>query len=123
MAPSKDPLVQDVSAWVLRAGVALSVATMLLGLVLGLARHAPTVAAMTGAEGPVSYGVAEILRGLAGGDGTAFIQLGVLLLVLTPVTRVALSAVVFAVHERDRLYAVLTAAVLALTLASLLLLR
>ena len=49
-------------------------------------------------------------------------QLGLLVLVATPVVRVAASVVGFAL-ERDRLYAGITVAVLAILLASLFILR
>jgi len=53
------------------------------------------------------------------GDPAALIQLGVLLLVATPVARVVFAVVGFAL-ERDRLYVVVSVAVLAILAASLL---
>ena len=52
------------------------------------------------------------------GLGRGLIQLGVLLLIATPVARVAFSVYVFA-RQRDRLYIVVTLAVLVLLLLSL----
>ena len=52
------------------------------------------------------------------GHSRGIIQLGLLLLVATPVARVAFSAVAFAL-ERDRTYVLLTVAVLAVLLYSL----
>lgn len=117
--PGGDRAVQDVSAWVLRTGVVSSVGVMLLGMGLTFFHHPPSVAEMTGAAGRATYGLAEIAHGIAHGDGKSLVELGVLMLVLTPVVRVALSAVIFAVEERDFRYAGITLVVLAMTLFSL----
>jgi uncharacterized membrane protein len=50
--------------------------------------------------------------------GRGIIQLGLLLLIATPVARVAISVVAFAV-QRDRLYVAITLLVLAILLCSL----
>ncbi len=55
----------------------------------------------------------------SGGDCRAIIQLGLLLLIATPVARVAFSAVAFA-RERDYTYVTATLIVLAILLVSLL---
>jgi uncharacterized membrane protein len=110
-----------ISSWVLRTGVVSSVAVMLLGLVLAFARGAPTVEQME--HSGFSADFPAIFRGAAALEGVALIELGILMLVLTPVLRVASSMVIFATEERDWLYAGLTAVVLALTLVSLVVLR
>ena len=53
------------------------------------------------------------------GRGRGVIQLGLLLLIATPIARVAFSVVGFAL-ERDRMYVVFTLIVLAILLYSLL---
>ncbi len=53
------------------------------------------------------------------GRGQGLIQLGLLLLIATPIARVALSVVGFAI-ERDRMYVAFTLIVLAILLYSLL---
>ena len=63
--------------------------------------------------------VLGILRLALTGDGRAIIEAGMLLLVLTPILRVAFSAVAF-LYERDHLYVALTLIVLGLLLFSLL---
>lgn len=65
--------------------------------------------------------------GNVGGDLAALrplgiAQLGILVLIATPVVRVAVSLLEF-LHERDRIYAAVTLAVLAILLVSLLILR
>ena len=54
-----------------------------------------------------------IVGGVAHGDSRAIVQLGLMLLVATPVARVALTLLAFAL-ERDRIYVVVTSIVLAL---------
>jgi uncharacterized membrane protein len=56
--------------------------------------------------------IATIVRGVLAWRGRAIIQLGLLLLIGTPVARVAFSLGAF-LHERDALYVVITAIVLA----------
>jgi uncharacterized membrane protein len=111
----------NVSAWVLRGGVVASVAVMALGLVLAFVRNPPTVARMETVRFDSDF--LAIFSRAARLDGQALIELGIFMLVLTPILRVASSMVIFIVHERDWLYAAITFAVLALTLASLLVLN
>ncbi len=59
----------------------------------------------------------ETMTGLAHGQPFAIIALGLLVLIATPVLRVAASVVTF-LWERDRLYAAITAYVLAVLLVS-----
>jgi uncharacterized membrane protein len=59
------------------------------------------------------------LRSVRGGHGRGLIQLGLLLLIATPVARVAFAVVAF-VLEEDRLYVGVTLIVLAVLLLSLL---
>ena len=96
-------------------------ATMLLGLALSFAQSFPTVAEMESRR--FSGDLGQVLRGALAGEGLSLIELGILLLVLTPILRVASSMVIFAVEERDWFYALVTFLVLALTLTSLLILR
>src|SRR5439155_4880710 len=60
-----------------------------------------------------------IVRGALGLDGRDVVQLGVVLLLATPIARVALSAFAFA-RQRDVTYVLVTSVVLLLLLASLL---
>jgi uncharacterized membrane protein len=59
-----------------------------------------------------------ILHGALGMSGRAIIQLGLLLLIATPVARVLFSAIAFAL-ERDYLYVLITLIVLGILLYSL----
>lgn len=60
-----------------------------------------------------------ILRGMMAGDAQAIVQLGLVLLIATPVARVALTLGAF-VYQKDRLYIGITTLVLGLLLYGLL---
>jgi uncharacterized membrane protein len=91
-APWTDEQVEQLLGWVLQIGVILAAAVALLG---------------------------GVVRGALRFDGREVVQLGVVLLLATPITRVALSALAFA-RQRDRRYVVVTSLVLVLLLTSLL---
>ncbi len=55
---------------------------------------------------------AELAAGIGRGDAAAIVVLGILLLIATPVARVAFAVVAFAI-ERDRLYVAISVVVLA----------
>lgn len=105
----------------LRAGLALAALLVSAGASLYLLRH--------GAELPdyrVFHGEPAALRsptGILGGalalSGRSLIELGLLVLLATPVARVALSLVVFA-RQRDWLYVATTSLVLVVLLYSIL---
>ncbi len=56
-----------------------------------------------------------LLHDIAAGDPAAIIKLGVLLLIATPIARVAFAAVAFAL-EKDRLYVAISVVILAVLL-------
>lgn len=104
----------------LQGGVILAALLGILGGALFLLRH--------GQETP-DYRVFQsepaalrsprgIVQAAAEGDPRAFIMLGLLVLIATPIVRVLLSVVIFAV-ERDRVYVVITLTVLAILAWSL----
>src|ERR1017187_3961924 len=62
---------------------------------------------------------AAMLRGIARGDASAVIDLGILLLVATPICRVMFAVMAF-VLEKDRLYIAVSAIVLAVLLFGML---
>ena len=97
-----DP-VERVIRSVLLCGIALSVALMTAGLVLGVARGAGLP------RGVVA--LAELPRALAALRPAAYLSLGLIVLIGTPFVRVAGSLVVF-VRERDRRYVLVTTIVL-----------
>jgi uncharacterized membrane protein len=104
----------------LRAGVLLAAAVVVAGAIPFLLRHGlePAGHHVFRGEPPQFRSVGLILRDAASLSSTGIIQLGLLLLIATPVARVAFSALAFA-RLRDRLYVAITLVVLALLLYSL----
>ncbi len=115
-----DSTMQLLISRVLRGGVVLAAAFVLTGGLVYLARHGgerPTYGAFRGE--PTRYRcVTQIVAGALHLRGREIIQLGLLVLVGTPVMRVALAAVAFAL-QKDRLYTTVTLLVLCLLLYSL----
>jgi uncharacterized membrane protein len=104
----------------LRIGVMVATAVVLLGVAIYLARHGREPAAyhLFVGEPAALRGVAGILAEARSFHGRGLIQLGLLLLMATPVARVAFSVYAFA-RQRDGLYTVVTLVVLAVMLYSL----
>ena len=104
----------------LRAGVVLSAVVVLIGAVVYLKHqgHMPARYGVFHGEPADLRGVKGILADASARDGSGIIQLGLLLLIATPVARVVFSVFAFAV-QRDRLYVVATLVVLAVLVFSL----
>lgn len=106
---------------VLRAGVVLAAIVVLTGGVIYLSRHGrehPSLQVFQSEPFDLrTFG--GILAGVRQVHGRAVIQLGLLLLIATPVARVLGAALIFA-SERDWLYTGIASVVLALLLYSLL---
>lgn len=108
----------------LRGGVVLSIAVIVIGLTISFVHHPQYITSMTdlgrltSAEAVYPHTVSNVFAQIGEARGQAIVMLGLLLLIATPVARVAFSIVAFAI-ERDRLYVVITAVVLVLLLVSL----
>ena len=105
----------------LQVGVLLASAIVLAGGILYVHAHAaaPMDYRTFAGEPPFLRHPSQLLRHLATGDGAAIIQLGILLLIATPIARVVFAVIAFAI-ERDRLYVAVSLVVLAVLLVSLL---
>jgi uncharacterized membrane protein len=104
----------------LQAGVLVAATVVLLGGLRYLAKYGATeryYGTFTGEPADLSH-VGGIVRAALDLRGRGLIQLGLLLLIATPVARVAVSLVAF-LRQRDRTYTLVTAFVLLLLLASL----
>lgn len=118
-APDRDRRLRQAElaiSHVLRGGVVISAVIILLGVVwfylqMALSGHATLT---------YPHSVIEVAQELAQGNPLALIVLGLLVLLLTPILRVAISILIFAL-ERDWLYTVITLIVLLILLVSLLL--
>lgn len=111
---------EQVMGDLLRGGVILAAAVVLSGGALFLWRHAGEAADYQEFRGvPAEYrSPAAIAESALSLSGRGLIQLGLLLLIATPVVRVAFSAVAFA-WQRDYTYTLLTLIVLGVLLYSL----
>jgi len=105
----------------LRGGVLLAAAVVVAGAVLYLTRHGsdPTHYRLFRGEPSDLRSVGRVLAGTRSFVGRATMQLGLLLLIATPIARVAFSVVVFAA-QRDGVYVGVTLVVLGLLLFGLL---
>jgi uncharacterized membrane protein len=104
---------------ILRWGVVIAAIVGALGVAGELIVHASAIPDFRRFSGDAATGLPSILAGVLQGHTRAIMQLGVALLIATPIVRVALSLVAFA-RERDRTYVVITAVVLLLLLYGLL---
>ncbi len=115
-----DRRVENVVGNLLRIGVILSAAIVFIGGLIFLVRHGTAPIAyhvFQGEPSDLRY-IPGILRGTLALHGRAIIQLGLLLLIATPIARVAFSIFGFA-EEKDRMYVVFTCIVLGILLYSL----
>jgi uncharacterized membrane protein len=117
--PGDDEGVDRIIGTLLRAGVSVSASVVLAGGIWYLARFGASVPNyhVFRGEPEALCSVAKILSGAWEGPAS-LIQLGLLLLIATPVLRVAFSVAAFAI-ERDRLYVAITLIVLIILLGSL----
>ena len=115
-----DRRLETIIGQLLRSGVLLAAATVLAGGLLFLARHgADRVDYHTFvAGGPETRMLRSILPSAVHGNSAAVIQIGLLLLILTPIARVGIAVAGFFL-ERDRLYAAVSLVVLAILVFSL----
>ena len=115
-----DRRVETIVGNLLRIGVVLSALVILAGGVVFLVRHGTDPANYRIFRGEPSdlRHVRGIVRTAAALRGRGIIQLGLLLLIATPIARVAFSLFGFA-EEKDRMYMAFTAIVLIILLYSL----
>jgi len=104
-------------SYVLRIGVLTAGAVILIGLVLYLVNGPdagrPTTLDQLTVDGgqPIEVSWHSIVEGLGNFEATSIILLGLLILILTPLTRVAMTFVLF-VLQRDRIFVAITGIVL-----------
>ena len=112
---------EQVIGRLLQYGVLLAAAVTLLGGVMLLVHHGAAPASYSVFQGEPAHlrSLTAIISGAFSGQATSIVQLGLLLLIATPVARVAFTLVAFAL-QRDRMYVVVTTVVLGLLLYGLL---
>jgi len=116
----KDKDMQVIIGWILRGGVMVSIILVFIGGVFFVYRHGHSIPDYRTFKGvPVFiHDFGGIVNGVINMKGQAIIQLGIVLLIATPVVRVAFSAVGFLL-EKDYLYTFITLIVLLIILASM----
>ncbi len=107
--PGGHPMEVHISR-VLRIGVLIAATIIFVGLVLSFADAGSTTASrhqltamLHGSSQSIPVSPTSIWHGVTSGDPIAIIQLGVLALILTPMTRVAMTAGLF-LAQRDRIF-------------------
>ena len=115
----EDQKLEIIVSYLLRVGVGASAALVLTGGILYLAAHGSAVADYHTFRGePAGYrSLSELLTLETLRHGQGLIQLGLIVLIFTPIARVALSLIVF-LSERDQIYVAISAIVLATLLYS-----
>ena len=115
-----DTRIELIVGVLLRSGVMLAAAVVLFGAVLYLVRHGHEVPNYASFQGePESLkSPGDIIHGVIDVRARAIIQLGLLLLIATPVVRVLFSAIAFAI-ERDYMYVIITLIVFAVLMFSM----
>jgi uncharacterized membrane protein len=116
-----DTRVETIIGRLLQVGVLMAAGIVLFGAVLYLRETAHQVThyhTFRGVAAPLKT-IGGVLRGAIALDAQSVIQLGLLVLIATPIARVAFSIVAFAL-ERDWLYVGLTFVVFGVLLYSLL---
>lgn len=107
----------------LRIGVLTSLSLVVAGTVLTFARNPSylsdrrAVDTLTAPTATFPHTPGDVVTGLGHLQGDALVTLGLLVLIATPVLRVAVSIAGFA-HQRDRTFVVITSVVLGLLLLS-----
>jgi uncharacterized membrane protein len=115
--------VERVISTLLRCGVISSLVIIVLGTLLSFAHHRDyassplELARLTRPGAAFPHTLAEVADGARRLRGQAITTIGLLVLLATPVARVAVSILAF-LYERDRVFVVLTATVLLLLLLS-----
>src|ERR1700760_3186919 len=100
----KDTDMQAVIGWVLRIGVIVSISVVFIGGIIYLYRHGGSITHYSKFTGvPDFVQLHGIINGIINLRGRSIIQAGIILLIATPILRIAFSTVSFLL-EKDYLY-------------------
>jgi len=115
--------VEIVISNLLRIGVVTSMLVIVVGTMISFIRHPeylsqpPALQRLTTPGAAFPHTLRDVLHGLREGRGQSVVIVGLMLLIATPVIRVAVSILGF-IYEGDRRYVVITTIVLALLVLS-----
>ena len=107
----------------LRVGVTLSLSIVVIGTVVSFVHHpeyrtsTDELKRLTEPGAAFPHSLAAMARGIVSGSGESLVLLGLILLIATPIVRVAVSLLIF-MHQRDRAFVYITCLVLALLMLS-----
>lgn len=112
--------VEIIIGQLLRYGVIISSSIVIIGGLIYLYRHGHEIENYSKFDGePLWFtSISGVIEGVLLGKGRAIIQLGVIVLIATPILRVAFSALAF-LMERDFLYVFISLLVLSIILFSM----
>ena len=116
----KDTDLQAVIGWILRIGVILSMFIVAIGGILFIYRHGHSIPDYRKFNNIPDFirNPSGILEGVIHLKGQAIIQLGIMLLIATPVMRVAFAIIGFLL-EKDYLYTLISLVVLSIIIISM----
>jgi len=109
----------------LRIGVTLSLSVVILGTIMTFSRHPElrrdpqTLSQITSSNASFPHSLSDMFTGLANFRGQSIVILGLVLLIATPILRVAISIFIF-LHDHDKPFVYITSLVLLLLLISFL---
>lgn len=115
--------VENLISHVLRVGVVVSLLVITTGTVMSFVHHPGFLWSHNDLGPLISQGATSlptvhgVIEGVLAGRGQAMVMLGLMLLIATPVLRVAVSVVVFVI-QRDWIFVAITLVVLAALLFS-----
>lgn len=120
-APAR--IIESAISTILRAGVAVSITIIAIGLVTTFVHHhdyfssRPILGTLIDARANYTSSLSSVIVGAREGRGQSIVMIGILVLIATPVIRVATSIALFAA-ERDVAYVAITSIVLLLLILS-----
>jgi uncharacterized membrane protein len=112
--------IEQIIGRLLQVGVLIAAVVTLVGgvlLLLSQGSTPPSLSVFRGQPGNLTS-LSLILKGVREGRGDSIVQLGIVLLIATPIARVAFTLVAFAL-QRDRTYVLITLLVLLLLMYGL----
>jgi uncharacterized membrane protein len=119
MSKFKDTDIQSIIGWTLRIGVLVSMLVVAFGGILFLYRYGGSIADYHVFKGvPEFVQAGGLFNGLAQFKSRSIIQIGIMLLIATPILRVVFSAIGFVI-EKDYLYIFITLIVLGIIFFSM----
>ena len=114
---------ENIISTLLRTGVLASLTCIVAGTLIIFLRHPEYFSSraqlqhLTLQSASFPHSLRDVFNGIKTLEGQAIVAIGLLLLIATPVMRVAVSILIF-LHQRDRIFTLITAVVLCFLLAS-----